>query len=63
MLSEAGAEPAIAQSVRRLILATRHDAMPEEHDARAVVDIDLAILGAAAERYQRFEEEIRAEYA
>lgn len=44
------------------ILATKHhDA--EDHGARLVLDIDLSILGTDPETYDRFETEIRREYA
>ncbi|WP_255991681.1 HD domain-containing protein [Chitinolyticbacter albus] len=49
--------------VQALILATRHDAVPQEHDARLLVGIDLAILGATPERFAEYEAQIRAEYA
>jgi len=48
--------------VRAMILATSHDARPAEPPAQLVVDIDLAILGAEADRYAEFELQIRAEY-
>jgi predicted metal-dependent HD superfamily phosphohydrolase len=44
-------------------MATRHQAQPEDADARLLVDIDLSILGAPAERYAEYERRIRAEYA
>ena len=52
-----------AERVHALILATRHDAVVTEPDAAALVDIDLAILGSAAERFAQYERQIRAEYA
>ncbi len=48
--------------VRALILATRHGVQPTEPSQQLLVDIDLAILGAEAERYAEFELQIRAEY-
>jgi predicted metal-dependent HD superfamily phosphohydrolase len=41
--------------VRRLILATRHGQQPEEPPLQLLVDIDLSILGASADRYAEFE--------
>ena len=49
--------------VADLVLATRHDAAPVPGDAALVVDIDLAILGAAPARFREYEQQIRAEYA
>jgi predicted metal-dependent HD superfamily phosphohydrolase len=48
--------------VRAHIMATRHVAFPADGDSRLVVDIDLAILGAAASRYEEFERDVRREY-
>lgn len=57
------ADPALAQEVRALILATRHVAEPTTPDAALIVDLDLCILGQPRARYEEFEKEIRAEYA
>lgn len=59
----AGAAPAVADRVHALVLATRHDAEPAGADAALLVDIDLAILGAAPARFAEYERQIRAEYA
>jgi predicted metal-dependent HD superfamily phosphohydrolase len=48
--------------VREMILATRHGVQPLEPPLQLLVDIDLAILGASADRYAEFELQIRAEY-
>jgi predicted metal-dependent HD superfamily phosphohydrolase len=48
--------------IRSHILVTRHVALPADDDARLVVDIDLAILGATAYRYEQFERDVRKEY-
>lgn len=45
-----------------LILATRHPAPPNTRDQALMQDIDLHILGASAERYAEYEEQIRREY-
>lgn len=44
------------------IIATR-DHKSEDPDAKMVIDLDLAILAASPARYDRFEEEVRREYA
>lgn len=48
--------------VRTAILATRHDHEPVGDIAEWVADIDLAILGAPAERFDEYEEQVRREY-
>jgi predicted metal-dependent HD superfamily phosphohydrolase len=48
--------------MRAHIIATRHVALPADNDSRLVVDIDLAILGAAPSRYDEFERDVRREY-
>lgn len=49
--------------VHALIMATRHDAPAESADACLLVDIDLAVLGAAPERFEQYDRDVRAEYA
>ncbi|MFO0798180.1 MAG: hypothetical protein U0804_11950 [Gemmataceae bacterium] len=52
--------------VGRLIRATAHlthDRPPPDRDTMILLDADLAILGAAPERYARYAGAIRAEYA
>ena len=53
----------LVTQVERLILLTRHNATPDTEDGRLLVDIDLAILGAAPDLYQRYEHWVRQEYA
>jgi len=62
-LQEAGASAETADRVHALVMATCHDAQPEGADAQLLVDIDLAILGAAPERFAEYERQIRREYA
>jgi len=63
VLVESGAPATTIEEVERLILATQHDATPQDHDAQIVVDIDLSILGADADRFQEYEVQVRREYA
>ncbi len=63
VMREAGAGDEVVMRVQSLILATCHDGVPATADARLLVDIDLAILGAAPERFDEYERQIRAEYA
>jgi predicted metal-dependent HD superfamily phosphohydrolase len=62
VLERSGRPPADCALARRLILATRHGVQPTEPPLQLLVDIDLSILGASAERYAEFELQIRAEY-
>ena len=62
-LRDAGADADAAQRVHALVMATRHEAQPEEADAQLLVDIDLSILGAPASRFAEYEQQIRFEYA
>ena len=55
-------DSAAADRVHRLIMATCHQAEPEGPDAALVVDIDLAILGAAPERFEAYDRDVRKEY-
>lgn len=62
VLERSGRPPADCALVRELILATRHDVRPTDPPQQLLVDVDLAILGANADRYAEFELQIRAEY-
>lgn len=62
-LEEAAVDPQAREAVAWMILATRHDGFPEDRDAQALMDADLAILGADPERYARYERQVREEYA
>lgn len=58
-----GRAPESIARIERLILATRHDAVPAPGDESLVVDIDLAILGQPRTRFEEYERGIRHEYA
>src|SRR5262245_31683876 len=62
-LAAGGAPTERRERVRALIMATRHAAPPEEHDARYVMDADLSILGAPPAEFDRYEWQVRREYA
>ena len=51
------------QKVVDLILATRHDSVPDDLDARILVDVDLAILGQPEAEYDGYEQGIGVEYS
>lgn len=52
-----------ASRVHALVMATRHDAPATGHDEQLLVDVDLAILGAAPPRFDEYETQVRSEYA
>lgn len=59
-----GCDAAVADRVHGLVLATQaHTAPPDAIDTQLLVDIDLAILGAAPERFAEYGRQVRAEYA
>ncbi len=62
VLREAGAPDDVAGRVEALVLATRHSVPARTPDERLLVDIDLAILGAAPARFDEYERQIRVEY-
>lgn len=59
---DAGGERALADRVHSLVLATRHDAVPSDADARLLVDVDLSILGAEEAVFDAYERAVREEY-
>jgi len=63
VVAQAGLDAAVGERVAALIMATRHDAVPADTDARVLVDVDLSILGAAPERFDEYERDVRREYA
>jgi predicted metal-dependent HD superfamily phosphohydrolase len=62
-LRAAGVDAEAAERVHALVMATRHDAVPEGRDAELLIDIDLSILGAERERFDEYERQVHAEYA
>ena len=60
--ASAGLDASVGERVAALILATRHDAAPQDADARVVVDVDLSILGAPPLRFDEYERQVRQEY-
>jgi predicted metal-dependent HD superfamily phosphohydrolase len=56
--------PALVAATRQLIQLTKtHQAAADDRDGLVLLDADLAILGAAPERYAEYREAIRREYA
>jgi predicted metal-dependent HD superfamily phosphohydrolase len=60
---DAGASTASAARARALVLATKHDAVPDDADAKLIVDVDLSILAAPDERFDEYERQVRQEYS
>lgn len=59
----AGCGEDLAQRVQALVLATKGHSASDDPDTRLLLDIDLAILGAAPARFDEYERQIRAESA
>lgn len=62
ILRHAECGPGVIDRVTANILATSHHAMVSRADEQLIVDIDLSILGRAADEYDEFESAIRREY-
>lgn len=62
-MTEAGVDVGAVQRVHDLVMATAHSAPAATRDAELVVDIDLATLGATAERFEAYDQAVRKEYA
>ncbi len=58
-----GLPGSVAERVYNLVMVTRHSAVPNGTDPKILVDIDLSILGAATERFDEYEDQVREEYA
>jgi predicted metal-dependent HD superfamily phosphohydrolase len=63
VIRQSGLEERIAERVAASILATRHLENVSGPDAQLLVDVDLSILGRDPASFQRYEENIRKEYA
>lgn len=61
-MTAAGCDHEAIGRVRSMILATRHHAQPQSTDEALLLDIDLAILGSAPARFDRYDADIREEY-
>jgi len=59
----AGTPADACNRVHSLVMATRHKEVPRGTDAEILVDVDLSILGAAPERFDESERQVREEYA
>lgn len=54
---------AFGKRVFHFIIATQHHVVPSDPDARLIGDVDLAILGQPADRFDDYERRIRQEHA
>ena len=54
---------AVVTRIEQLIRLTKHPSMPCTHDEKLLIDIDLSILGANPEAFDRYDRQIRLEYA
>lgn len=66
LLGPIGVPASAIDRIVQMIWATQHTAdaaPPAMRDTRALLDADLAILGAAEDRYARYARDIRTEYA
>src|SRR5262245_19497131 len=53
----------VGDRVYKLVMVTRHNALPETTDEQVLVDVDLSILGASPERFDEYETQVRQEYS
>ncbi|WP_043969764.1 MULTISPECIES: HD domain-containing protein [Acinetobacter] len=53
----------IVEKIKRWIVATQKHASTDELDLQFLLDIDLAILAAAPDRFAEYEQQIQQEYA
>jgi predicted metal-dependent HD superfamily phosphohydrolase len=60
--AHAGVTGQVRNRLRDLVMVTRHSAAPRTMDEALLVDIDLSILGAPAERFVEYETQVRQEY-
>ena len=56
------ASATVGERVAALVMATRHEATPQDADAKALVDVDLWILAAPERRFDEYERQVREEY-
>lgn len=61
-LKRAGASAALQDCIVSMIMITCHDGEPQTADEELLSDIDLAILGAGAKRFDEYERQVREEY-
>jgi len=64
VLTGLGVAPDVVDEVARLVRMTlTHDPAPHDTSGALLSDADLAVLGASADRYDRYAADVRREYA
>ncbi len=64
VLTGLSVDPSLVEQVARLVRMTlTHDPAPDDPAGALLSDADLAVLGAAADRYDRYATDVRQEYA
>lgn len=63
MLHQLGCDDATIGRIRTLIMATSHAAGTLSGDAELIADLDMAILGAPEADYDRYAQQVAAEFA
>ncbi len=61
-MAGAGLGSPATERVHALIMATCHDAPAATPDQQLLIDIDLAVLGAPATRFEAYDADVRQEY-
>lgn len=61
-IRQIGLPDSLGEQVNDLVVATRHTAVPVEHAAQILVDIDLMVLGKPEKEFDAYEVGIRKEY-
>lgn len=61
-LTAAGVPDDAVKKIFNLILATRHDTIPQDADTKFFLDIDLSIFGSNPYKYEEYQKSIRKEY-
>ena len=62
-LSALGESERIIDSVKHLVILTKHPSNPKELHEKYLIDIDLSILGSSKDVYDSYENWIRKEYS
>ncbi len=60
---DAGLSNEFANGARDLVLATTHDFVPGDFDAKVLIDVDLSILGKSVDEFDKYERNIGREYS
>lgn len=62
LATQAAVEASLIATVKSLILATQHKALPQTPEEQLLADADLSILGADEDAFAEYERQIRQEY-